>query len=162
MNAPSKAIPILVCLALAACGYSEEEMQARITRISELETELEETRSESQRREAALQERLNEMSEQNQELAGRLRELGQEVEGLVSERVDLQQRIEPMIRRPGSVGRQEIANFVQVSDEEFARPFESVSRGRQVISERRRDPLLEAAARHSLVGEDHQLLDEFV
>lgn len=93
MNAPSKAIPILVCLALAACGYSEEEMQARITRISELETELEETRSESQRREAALQERLNEMSEQNQELAGRLRELGQEVEGLVSERVDLQQTL---------------------------------------------------------------------
>jgi predicted AlkP superfamily phosphohydrolase/phosphomutase/Flp pilus assembly protein TadD len=35
----------------------------------------------------------------------------------------LQQRIEPMIRRPGELRHEEIAEFVTVSDEEFARPF---------------------------------------
>jgi len=77
---------LLACLFAVACGYSEEEMQAKIDRIDELEGLLATSREESEQRQARIQA----LEAQNQQLAERLRALGEEVEGLESERGDLQ------------------------------------------------------------------------
>ncbi len=77
---------LLVALTALGCGYSEEEMQAKITRIDELEGLLRDSRTESEERATRIQA----LEAQNAELGERLRALGQEVEGLESERGDLQ------------------------------------------------------------------------
>ena len=71
---------------VVACGYSEEQMQAKIDRIGELEGLLRDSRTESEERATQIQA----LQSQNSELGERLRALGQTVEGLESERGDLQ------------------------------------------------------------------------
>ena len=73
-------------LGTVGCGYSEEEMQARLTRIEELEGQL----NESQQERSELEARLQAVEGQNAELVERLRALGQEVEGLEAQRGNLQ------------------------------------------------------------------------
>lgn len=77
---------LLGALAAVGCGYSEDEMQARIQRIDELERQLRDSETESQGR----QDQIRALQAQNAELGERLRSLGQTVEGLESERGDLQ------------------------------------------------------------------------
>lgn len=77
---------LLAALTALGCGYSEEEMQAKIQRIDELEGLLRDSRTESEER----QTRIQALEAQNAELGERLRALGQTVEGLESERGDLQ------------------------------------------------------------------------
>jgi chemotaxis protein MotB len=60
--------------ALAACGYSEEEMQAKRDQISGLQAEL----SQSQERGASLEARLKDISDRNAELMERLNLAGAE------------------------------------------------------------------------------------
>ncbi|MCB9592939.1 MAG: OmpA family protein [Sandaracinaceae bacterium] len=81
---------LLVALVAVGCGYSEEEMQAKLGRISELEGLLQDARNESEER----QTRIQALETQNSELGERLRALGQEVEGLESERGDLQSSLD--------------------------------------------------------------------
>ena len=83
----SAAFGALVAAAMAgACGYSEEEMQAKVERIDALEAQL----REAEQREEQAEARIAALEAQNQELGQRLRDLGEEVEGLESERVGLQ------------------------------------------------------------------------
>ncbi len=77
---------LLVVLSAVGCGYSEEEMQAKIQRIEELEGLLRDSERQSEER----QSRIQALEAQNAELGDRLRALGQTVEGLESERGDLQ------------------------------------------------------------------------
>lgn len=86
----SSVLILVVGLGLPACGYSEEEMQARITRIDELETELAESRSQNE----ALNARLATIEGQNAEMVERLRSLGEEVEGLEAQRGTLESNLE--------------------------------------------------------------------
>lgn len=78
-------LALLTSLVLIACGYSEEEMQAKQARISDLETKL----NDAQGRESALDARLQEVEAQNQAMIDRLKELGQNVEHLEQERAKL-------------------------------------------------------------------------
>lgn len=73
-------------LVVFGCGFSEEEMQVKIDRISELEGVLRDARTESEERETQIQA----LQAQNAELGDRLRALGETVEGLESERGNLQ------------------------------------------------------------------------
>jgi chemotaxis protein MotB len=84
----------LIGLALACCGYSEEQMQEQRDRVSGLEAEL---RGSSERA-AELEGRLRDLEARNGELASRLRALGEEVEGLESERGQLQSSLEETTR----------------------------------------------------------------
>lgn len=77
---------LLVVLSAVGCGYSEEDMQAKIQRIEELEGLLRDSERQSEER----QSRIQALEAQNAELGDRLRALGQTVEGLESERGDLQ------------------------------------------------------------------------
>ncbi|MCB9707878.1 MAG: OmpA family protein [Myxococcales bacterium] len=70
---------------LMACGYSEEEMQAKQTRISALEAQL----NDASARESELDKRLEEVESQNQAMIDRLKALGQNVENLEKERAKL-------------------------------------------------------------------------
>ncbi|MGE3636149.1 MAG: DUF3450 family protein, partial [Sandaracinaceae bacterium] len=86
---PTRSLLGLACALLffvPGCGYSEEEMQARIARIDELEGQLRDAQHENEQAQA----RIGALEAQNQELGNRLRALGQEVEGLESERSGLQ------------------------------------------------------------------------
>lgn len=76
---------VLGGLLFMACGYSEEEMQAKQARISELEDQLNSARG----RESALDKRLQEVEDQNQAMVERLKKLGQNVEHLEKERAQL-------------------------------------------------------------------------
>ena len=77
---------VLTALIGSACGYSEEQMQERVTRIEELEGQLADSRRENQ----ALEDRITALEARNGELVERLRALGEEVEGLESERGNLE------------------------------------------------------------------------
>ena len=77
---------VLAGLLVVGCGYSEEEMQAKIDRIGELEGLLRDSRSESEDRATRIQA----LEAQNAELGERLRALGETVEGLESERGNLE------------------------------------------------------------------------
>ncbi len=91
-HAITRALPVLLVAAgmLGACGYSEEQMQAKITRINELEQQL----RDSQHHGEELQTRIAALEAQNSELGDRLRGLGEQVEGLESERGDLQSSLQ--------------------------------------------------------------------
>ena len=78
------------CLAGAGCGYSEEQMQEKIARIQDLESQLAEAGTQRQ----ALEARLADIEGRNAQMAERLRSLGQEVEGLEAQRGSLQSNLE--------------------------------------------------------------------
>lgn len=80
----------LMGLSAAGCGYSEEQMQAKVARIDELEGQLREAREANDQ----LQTRITAVEARNAELVERLRSLGQEVEGLESERGNLQSSLQ--------------------------------------------------------------------
>jgi chemotaxis protein MotB len=80
----------LMGLSAAGCGYSEEQMQAKVARIEELEGQLREAREANDQ----LQTRITAIEARNGELVERLRALGQEVEGLESERGNLQSSLQ--------------------------------------------------------------------
>lgn len=67
---------------LAACGYSEEEMQAKVREIDGLRADAREAAA----REAALNERLSGISAQNAAMGARLEALGQDVSELETQR----------------------------------------------------------------------------
>lgn len=76
--------------AVGGCGYSEEEMQAKIARIDELEGQLRAARDEN----TELTSRLATIEQQNAQMVERLRALGEEVEGLEAQRGNLQSSLE--------------------------------------------------------------------
>lgn len=75
---------------LVGCGYSEEQMQARIARIGELEGQL----TDAERRNAESEARITALEARNGELVERLRALGEEVEGLETQRGSLQSSLD--------------------------------------------------------------------
>lgn len=77
-------------LTAVGCGYSEEQMQARLDQIETLEGQLRDSREQSEQ----LESRLAAVEARNQELVDRLRALGEEVEGLESERGNLQSSLQ--------------------------------------------------------------------
>ncbi|MEC7525773.1 MAG: OmpA family protein [Myxococcota bacterium] len=84
------ALALSLVTALVGCGYSEEQMQARLDQIGELEGQLRESREQNEQLEA----RIAAVEARNQELVDRLRALGEEVEGLESERGNLQSSLQ--------------------------------------------------------------------
>jgi len=84
------ALALSLATALVGCGYSEEQMQARLDQIGELEGQLRESREQNEQLEA----RIAAVEARNQELVDRLRALGEEVEGLESERGNLQSSLQ--------------------------------------------------------------------
>lgn len=80
----------MVGLVFFGCGYSEEQMQERLTRIDQLERELQGSRADNEE----LRSRIAALEVQNADLGERLRALGQEVSGLESERGNLQSSLE--------------------------------------------------------------------
>ena len=88
---------------LLGCGYSEEEMQAKIDRIEELEGQLRDAQAESEARQTQIQA----LQTQNSELGDRLRALGEEVEGLESERGNLQSSLAETQRALGQLRARE-------------------------------------------------------
>lgn len=81
---------VSLCLALGACGPSQEEYDAQVSRVQDLER----AAVEAAEQQAAVQARLDELQAQNAELAERLRASGQSVEALEGERSDLQSSLE--------------------------------------------------------------------
>lgn len=77
---------VVASIVISACGYSEEQMQAKVARIEELEGELRDARRHSEE----LDGQIAALTGQNQELGSRLRALGETVDNLESERGDLQ------------------------------------------------------------------------
>lgn len=76
---------LLVTLVAIGCGHSDEEFNAKLARIRELEGQLAETEQSRQE----LETRLNGIQTQNQELIARLEGLGQDVQALQTERTSL-------------------------------------------------------------------------
>ena len=83
-------VAFALLLTAVGCGYSEEQMQARLDQIETLEGQLRDSREQSEQRES----RLAAAEARNQELVDRLRALGEEVEGLESERGNLQSSLQ--------------------------------------------------------------------
>lgn len=83
-------VAFALLLTAVGCGYSEEEMQARLDQIEALEGQLRDSREQSEQ----LESRLAAVEARNQELVDRLRALGEEVEGLESERGNLQSSLQ--------------------------------------------------------------------
>jgi len=79
---PAKRVAVVLALSAAftACGYSEEEMQAKLTEISDLEAEL----AQSKERNATLESRLKEVGDRNRGLQERLSAAGAESGNLKS------------------------------------------------------------------------------
>ena len=80
----------IVASSAAACGYSEDEMQVKRDRISELGQELAAARQAHEQ----LQTRFDELDQQNRRMVAQLQELGTNVEQLQSERSDLKRALE--------------------------------------------------------------------
>lgn len=89
-NDIARALPVLLSLALGACGYSEAQMQEKIARIQDLERQL----RDSQEQNEQLHSRVTALEARNADLASRLEALGQEVEGLETERGTLRSSLE--------------------------------------------------------------------
>ncbi|GAB5547121.1 MAG: OmpA family protein [Sandaracinaceae bacterium] len=83
-------VAFALLLTAVGCGYSEEQMQARLDQIETLEGQLRDSREQSEQ----LESRLAAVEARNQELVDRLRALGEEVEGLESERGNLQSSLQ--------------------------------------------------------------------
>ncbi|HBQ18998.1 MAG TPA: endoflagellar motor protein [Myxococcales bacterium] len=83
-------VAFALLLTAVGCGYSEEQMQARLDQIEALEGQLRDSREQSEQ----LESRLAAVEARNQELVDRLRALGEEVEGLESERGNLQSSLQ--------------------------------------------------------------------
>jgi len=79
------AVFLLSVLFVGACGRPEDEYQAQVRRVHELEEQL----ADSQRQRQELETRLGELDTRNQEMISRLEALGQDVESLRSERTSL-------------------------------------------------------------------------
>ncbi len=157
----------VLALTLVACGYSEEEMQARIQRIDELEGQL----RESQQQNEQAQARIGALETQNQELGQRLRALGQEVEGLESERsglqdslADTQRALEELRARERqqqerlAVFRNMLSRFRQMIDSGRLRV--RIVRGRMVIE--LSSSILFDSGRDELRDEGREALSEIV
>lgn len=87
----SRTVPLaLAAVVFGACGYSEQQMQEKVARITELEQQLREAQESAEQ----LQARITALEAQNGQLADRLRGLGEQVEGLESERGNLQSSLE--------------------------------------------------------------------
>lgn len=152
----------------AGCGgYSEEEMQAKLDRISELEQQL----RDSQQATEEAQARIGALEAQNQELGQRLRDLGQEVEGLESERSGLQSSLaetqraleelrerERQSQERLQVFRNMLSRFRQMIDSGRLRV--RIVRGRMVIE--LAESILFASGRAQLREEGQQALTEIV
>ncbi|MEQ9078475.1 MAG: hypothetical protein RLP09_31710, partial [Sandaracinaceae bacterium] len=67
-------VAFALLLTAVGCGYSEEQMQARLDQIETLEGQLRDSREQSEQ----LESRLAAVEARNQELVDRLRALGEE------------------------------------------------------------------------------------
>lgn len=143
-SAIRRALPLALAagasLVFAACGRSEDEYQAQVRRVADLERELAET----QRQRSDLEGRLRDLEARNQDLITRLEALGQDVESLRIERTSLSsslsetQRALEELRAREAQQQQRLATFRSML-ERFRAMMESgrlrvrVVRGRMVV-----------------------------
>lgn len=106
------------CAWMLGCGYSEEQMQEKRTRISELETELEALKT----KEGELGDRIAALESQNSELGSRLQSQGEEVGNLQTNLTETQRALAQLRERERqqeerlAVFRQMVAKFKAMID----------------------------------------------
>jgi chemotaxis protein MotB len=88
-------ITAILSLATVACGPSEEEYQAKINRIGELEGQL----GQSEERNASLEARLRELGDKNADLTGKLSEAGAEKGSLSASLAEKERALEELRQR---------------------------------------------------------------
>lgn len=89
-NTPSLILAATAFVTLTACGPSQEELDAERSRVSDLQSEL----AQSKKAHDALDTKLSEMSTTNQKLAAQLRALGSNVEALEGDREKLSNELD--------------------------------------------------------------------
>jgi chemotaxis protein MotB len=120
-------------LLLVGCGHSDEEYNARLHEIQQLQSQLSSIRAERDR----LNGQIDSLRASSESMANRLRELGQSVETTQSE-LDAARRREAELRRAQQMAEQRLATFRQML-ERFRAMINSgqlrvrIVRGRMVI-----------------------------
>jgi chemotaxis protein MotB len=120
-------------LLLVGCGHSDEEYNARLHEIQQLQSQLSSIRGERDR----LNGQIDSLRASSESMANRLRELGQNVETTQSE-LDAARRREAELRRAQQMAEQRLATFRQML-ERFRAMINSgqlrvrIVRGRMVI-----------------------------
>lgn len=103
----------MTAMAAVGCGYSEEEMQAKRQRVSELESEL----ADARQKQSQLEQKLDEVSQENRGMRDRLKAAGVSMEQLQAEKSELQaekgelQRAVEELRQREQQAKERLATF---------------------------------------------------
>lgn len=101
----------LVCLAMVACGYSEEEYQAKVNEANKLKEDLAAATKASEE----MQKSLNQMTDQNKKMADRLAALGQNVQNLLGQKSELASDLEATKAREARLRAEQEAQRVRMA-----------------------------------------------